>query len=61
MSYSVDDDRLVWLHRAERARAIAAQHPDPAACKTMLSVAAAYEEMAKRAVKAIGIRERGSA
>jgi hypothetical protein len=49
MTYSVNDDPLVWVHRAEQARVMANQCIDPGARKTMFFVAAAYEEMAKRA------------
>jgi hypothetical protein len=49
LTYSIADDPLVWLHRAERARVVADKVADPGARDTMLAVAAAYEEIAKRA------------
>jgi len=57
MTYSVNDDPLVWVHRAEQARALAGELPDPGARKTMISVATAYEQMAKLAEKRAAITE----
>jgi hypothetical protein len=57
LSYSPNDDPLIWIQRAEQARKLAEELADPGARKTMLAVAAAYEEMAKRAEEHLKAQE----
>jgi hypothetical protein len=48
MFYSTRDP-LKWRHRAEEARAMAEDFSDPDSKDTMLRIAEAYEDMARRA------------
>ena len=53
MTYSVLNDPEHWRQRAEEARAMAEAVGDSGARKTMMGVAAAYDEMAKKAEQRI--------
>jgi hypothetical protein len=46
---SATKDPLKWRHRAEEARAMAEDFTDQDARQTMLRIAEAYEEIARRA------------
>lgn len=49
MPYSAWNNPTLWRQRAEEARALADAMSDPGAKENMLKIAAAYEEMAKKA------------
>jgi hypothetical protein len=49
MFYSPTKDPLKWRHRAEEARTMAEDFTDQDAKQTMLRIAEAYEEIARRA------------
>jgi hypothetical protein len=55
MTYVLNDPQH-WLDRAAKARAVAEQIDDLVARANMLSVAASYEQMAKRAANAVIIK-----
>jgi hypothetical protein len=43
---SIIDDPIHWRQRAEEARKVAEQLDDPTAQKTMLEIAASYDQLA---------------
>jgi hypothetical protein len=49
LPFSIWNDPKTWHRRAEEARSLAELMSDPGAKESMLKVAAAYDEMAKRA------------
>jgi hypothetical protein len=54
MALNKSDDPDYWRHRAEEARAIAAQMTDAHNKATMLAIAQDYEKLAQRAEQRAG-------